>query len=68
MKVLCSTGGIIGPQNQRNYRLLEAYSKELSCDGFELMMYKAWYEEIDDLVLYLKDLQLYIPVVHCEKA
>lgn len=67
MKVLCSTGGIIGPQNQRNYRLLEAYSKELSCDGFELMMYKAWYEEIDDLISYLKGLQLYIPVVHCEK-
>lgn len=67
MKVLCSTGGIIGPQNQRNYRLLEAYSKELSCDGFELMMYKAWYEELDDLIAYLNDLQLYIPVVHCEK-
>ena len=67
MKVLCSTGGIIGPRNQRNYRLLEAYSKELSCDGFELMMYKAWYEEMDDLISYLKELQLYIPVVHCEK-
>ena len=67
MKVLCSTGGIIGPQNQRNFRLLEKYSKELLCDGFELMMYKAWYNELDDLISYLKDLQLYIPVVHCEK-
>lgn len=65
MKVLCSTGGIIGPRNQRNYRLLEAYSKELSCDGFEFMMYKAWYEKADDLISYLKELQLYIPVVHC---
>ncbi|MBQ8326430.1 MAG: sugar phosphate isomerase/epimerase [Lachnospiraceae bacterium] len=68
MKILCSTGGIIGPHNQRNYRLLESYSKELSCDGFELMMYKAWYKEIDDLISYLKGLQLYIPVVHCEKS
>ncbi|MBQ8316007.1 MAG: sugar phosphate isomerase/epimerase [Lachnospiraceae bacterium] len=67
MKILCSTGGIIGPQNQRDYRLLENYSKELLCDGFELMMYKAWYEEIDDLISYLKGLRLYIPVVHCEK-
>jgi len=68
MKVLCSTGALLGKPNNRDYRLLEKLSKELNCDGFEFMMYDAWYEGMDEMIAYLKKLNLYIPVVHCEKS
>ena len=67
MKILCSTGALIGRPNARNYKLLEDLAKQLSCDGFEFMMYSTWYEEVDEIKSYLQELQLYIPVMHCEK-
>lgn len=66
-EILCSTGALIGRPNGRNYRLLETLSKQLSCDGFEFMMYNTWYDEAEELVNTLQKLCLYIPVVHCEK-
>ncbi|MBQ6697327.1 MAG: sugar phosphate isomerase/epimerase [Lachnospiraceae bacterium] len=66
-EILCSTGAIIGRPNGRNYRLLEDFAKQLQCDGFELMMYDTWYEEVEELTAYVQDLKLSIPVVHCEK-
>lgn len=67
MKILCSTGALIGKSNQWDYRLLERFRKELTCDGFEFMMYSAWYDEMEEMLDYLKGLELYIPVVHCQK-
>lgn len=66
-EILCSTGALIGKSNGRDYRLLEALSKQLSCDGFEFMMYSTWYEEVDELVSTLQAMKLHIPVMHCEK-
>ena len=66
-KILCSTGALIGIPNGRNYRLLEELSKQLNCDGFEFMMYSTWYEEVDELINYLKEMKFFIPIVHCEK-
>lgn len=66
-KILCSTGAITGKANGYDYRLLEPLSKKLMCDGFELMMDSIWYDDIDALKSYLKQINLYIPVVHCEK-
>ena len=66
-KILCSTGAITGKTNGYDYRLLEPLSKQLLCDGFELMMDSIWNEDIDALKNYLQKVNLYIPVVHCEK-
>ena len=66
-KILCSTGALIGRPNSRNYKLLESLSSQLSCDGFEFMMYSTWYEEVEEIKSYLQKLQLFIPVMHCEK-
>lgn len=66
-EILCSTGAIIGKANNRNYRLLEDLSKQLSCDGFEFMMYSSWYDEAEELVKALCEMKLNIPVVHCDK-
>ena len=67
IKILCSTGALIGRPNGRNYKLLKPLSKQLTCDGFEFMMYDSWYSEVETLKKYLQDLNLYIPIVHCEK-
>jgi len=66
-KILCSTGAFTGRSNGYNYKLLEPLSKELTCDGFELMVDDEWYEEIEEVKRYIKNLNLYIPVVHCAK-
>lgn len=66
-QILCSTGALIGKPNGRNYRLLEELSGQLSCDGFEFMMYSSWYEEAEEIAGYLQEMKLHIPVMHCEK-
>ncbi len=66
-KILCSTGAFTGRSNGYNYRLLEPLSKTLTCDGFELMVDDEWYPEIEEVKRYIKELNLYIPVVHCAK-
>lgn len=66
--ILCSTGAITGRANGYDYRLLKTLSKQLSCDGFELMMDSIWYDDIEALKKNLQEMDLYIPVVHCEKA
>ena len=67
-KILCSTGALIGIPNGRDFRLLEPLSKQLTCDGFEFMMYSSWYEKIEEIKILLQDLNLCIPVFHCEKS
>lgn len=66
-KILCSTGAMIGKPNDRDYKLLKDLSRKLTCDGFEFMMYSSWYEEVEALIVALREMQLYIPIMHCEK-
>lgn len=66
-QIVCSTGALIGRPNNRDYRLLKSFAGQLRCDGFEFMMYSSWYDEMEALVATLQDLQLNIPVMHCEK-
>ena len=67
-KILCSTGALIGRPNKRDYRLLKGFSERLNCDGYELLVYDTWYPEADKLIETVKSFNLFIPVVHCEKA
>lgn len=66
-QILCSTGALIGKSNGRNYRMLGDLAEQLFCDGFEFMMYSSWYEEIEEIAGYLREAELFIPVMHCEK-
>lgn len=66
-QILCSTGALIGKPNNRNYQLLKTLSENLSCDGFEFMMYRSWYDDTDDIAAYLQSIEAAIPVMHCEK-
>lgn len=66
-QILCSTGALIGIPNGRDYRLLEKLSGQLTCDGYEFMMYSSWYEETEEIADFVKQAGLNIPVMHCEK-
>ena len=67
-QILCSTGALIGRPNNRNHKLLKEFVKQLNCDGYEFMMYDTWYEKVDEVVDDLQQLELFIPVMHCEKS
>lgn len=66
--VLCSTGALIGIPNGRNYRLLKELVPKLACDGIEFMLYSDWYDEEKELIAFLKELKVPIPVMHCQKT
>ena len=70
-RILCSTGAIIGKPSADNFALLKRLSTELTCDGFEFIiefhMYEAGYEDVEEQKRLLKELNLCIPVVHCDK-
>lgn len=70
-RILCSTGAIIGKPSADNFALLKRLSAELTCDGFEFIiefhMYEAGYEDVEEQKCLLKELNLCIPVVHCDK-
>ena len=70
-RILCSTGAIIGKPSVDNFTLLKKLSTELTCDGFEFIiefhMYEAGYEDVEEQKRLLKELNLCIPVVHCDK-
>lgn len=67
-RILCSTGTSIGRPNGRDFRLLKECVNNLSCDGFEFMMYSTWYDRVDELEGFLRELNASIPVVHVEKG
>lgn len=68
MKVLVSTGALIGRPNGRDYRLLKDLSERINCDGFEFMMYSDWYDKIDDIVEFVKTNNIKISTYHCQKS
>ncbi len=68
MRVLCSTGALIGRPNGRNPRLLGELAKKLQGDGVEFMMYSTWYDTVEEITDYVNTLGLTIPVYHCQKT
>ena len=66
-QILCSTGALIGRPNNRDYRILRDVCHKLNCDGFEFMMYSTWYGLEGDILKFLLELNINIPVIHCEK-
>ena len=47
MKILCSTGALVGRPNGRDFRLFQRYVPMLDCDGIEFILYDSWYPETE---------------------
>lgn len=65
-KILCSTGALVVYGG--DYAILESLSKQLLYDGYEFMIDSPYYEDVEALIRFMQKINLYIPVVHCEKS
>jgi sugar phosphate isomerase/epimerase len=66
-EILLSTGAFTGRINGRNHRLAAHYMDRLHCDGFELMIFDGWMEELEEIVCeYIKS-GINIRAVHSVK-
>lgn len=65
--VLCSTGAYIGRANGFDHRLIPVYVSELNCDGLELMMLRAWYDDIEGRAKFLAKSGTRFTVIHSDK-
>ena len=68
MKVLISTGALLGYVNGKEFRMLKEIVPRLDCDGLEVMMYRDWYERAEELVEVVNSLETDTPVMHFEKS
>lgn len=66
-RILCSTGALITRRNGRDHKLMSEFAKRLDFDGFELMLYQSWNENLDAISEDIARMGLEIPAVHCEK-
>ena len=68
LKLYVSTGAFIGRVNGRNPRPFLSIAPTLVCDGFELMLYEAWYEKLSEILDLFLSSSLSFPVLHVEKG
>ncbi|MCI7768481.1 MAG: sugar phosphate isomerase/epimerase [Oscillospiraceae bacterium] len=66
-RILCSTGALITRRNGRNHKLLPEFAERLDFDGFELMLYQSWNDDLVSVADDIARMGLDIPTVHCEK-
>ena len=59
---------MIGRPNGRDITLLQKHYREISCDGFEFMMYDTWYDTIDHIRHVIETIDAPFPVFHVEKS
>ncbi|MBO2515925.1 MAG: sugar phosphate isomerase/epimerase [Clostridiales bacterium] len=67
-RVICSTGGLVVRANNRDFRQLRNILPAIRCDGVEFMLYGIWYDIVDELTAFLRDLPVNYPVLHAEKS
>lgn len=66
--IYLSTGAFTEKKNGRNPRLLSEYHSLFDCDGFELMIFPNFYDNLKGLVAEYRALGIKIPVIHADKA
>lgn len=66
-KILCSTGAYIGRENGFDHTLIPEIAKELDCEGLELMMLRAWYDDLEGRAAYLAKSGARFEVIHSDK-
>jgi sugar phosphate isomerase/epimerase len=66
--IYLSSGCIHNKKTGCDIRLLKECMQHLPISGIELMVIKAWYEDIDGLVDSISKLSIDIPILHIEKS
>lgn len=67
-EIYASTGAFIGRYNGYDCEVLRRLAPQIRCDGFELMIYAAWYDDFENIISRISSYGLNIPVVHFDKC
>ena len=67
-EIYASTGAFIGKVNGYNYDLIKELAPAIECDGFELLIYSAWYDDFENIIERIANFGLRFPVVHLDKC
>lgn len=67
-KLLCSTGALIIGRNGRNHTLLAKAGQELTCEGYEFMMYQSWYEKWEQVAADIAAMDVSVVTFHVDKG
>lgn len=67
VQLLCSTGAFSRYPDHTGYQAVLKYGPQLAVDGFELMFYPSWYEDIARVARDLQHSHLSFPAMHAEK-
>lgn len=62
-----SSGAFIGRGNGFSPDGFFSVCREYACDGFEFMMYRAWYPELDAMLARFRASDVSFPTFHCDK-
>lgn len=68
MQLLCSTGAFSRLPDFTDYHTILEYGPRLPVDGFELMFYPAWYDNLERIAEDLCASGLRFPAMHTEKG
>lgn len=66
--IYASTGDFLGMANGYNYRLLPTLAPQIKCDGFEFMVYSAWYADFENVINEVAGYGISFPVIHFDKC
>ncbi len=66
--IYVSSGAFIGRVNGRSPTPFLQIAPSLRCDGFECMLYEAWYDRLDEVIEQFAMSKLSFPVLHVEKS
>lgn len=66
-KIYCSTGALIGRENDYNYKYIIKYADQIQADAFELMMLKAYYKNFNIMSKLFAENNIMFPVIHSDK-
>ena len=66
-KVYCSTGTIIGSENDFDWNLIIENKNNIAADGFELMMLKVYYDQFREMEKRFAAENMLFPVIHAGK-
>jgi len=68
LELRCSTGTCSRYPDQTDYHSILTYGPELNVDGFEVMFYPDWSENIKQISTDLQASGLRFPAIHTEKG
>ncbi|MBQ8861332.1 MAG: sugar phosphate isomerase/epimerase, partial [Clostridia bacterium] len=62
--IYASTGAFLGMANGYNYSPLPELAPRIKCDGFEFMVYSAWYADFENVINEVAGYGISFPVIH----